>query len=763
MPQIFICCPRFELREMAERIHRRLCDRFGRRAAVIGERMLPPDDFRRYVAEMIGHSDVMLVLIGRRLDRDEMPPIDPVRVEIEAASARGIPIILVPIADSDMLHPSELPASVRGLSNAHTVAIGPGFERGVVELIRSIERVTGQAGDRSAAVAGRGPRGALTLGQMAELRAGIDVIERDAAVVEIAPIPPPPPQESMATPPVVPAAYPGPPIPPPEPPPAARSSARRIGSYAAAAAGAILVGAGGLSYYESVIAPQTSSAPGPPPQPGPSHAIEFDLTDFCRRPSPLTFRDDFAAPDPALGSADPSKVVYRSKGQLIIRPQPGETIARLYPSIEYQRGWVCVTVRVPDGPPAASSDDNAGAVFWASDPENYHAAVVFRDGMYGVYRKQNGAVTTIVPKQAFSAVSSKHGEGNAVQVLFDGPPYEVLINGRKAGTIEGTAGAVSGAVGLVAQSARASRTDWSFSAILAGSDRPVRKSAPALRPKPGRVDISVFSRDLVRAGEDVLVQVFFHRPKDEKTVAGLATEGDHAARRRGRQTLQSDVAVGEQLEVRLEAPRLQVDQPMQEFTWRGQPEACQFLVSLPDDAAGRTYHLIVHVLRKAMPIGKIIFALQGAGLQAMLDERVDIPPADVWRYKRAFVSYSSIDREEVLKGVQYLKAAGIEIVQDVLSFEPGRPWQQQIRDQIDRCDLFFLFWSSHAASSDMVRQEAEYAMQRRRASGGHKPQITPFILEGPPPPAPPPTLAELHFNDPIRYVIAAEAAARASR
>src|SRR5207244_3619018 len=113
-------------------------------------------------------------------------------------------------------------------------------------------------------------------------------------------------------------------------------------------------------------------------------------------------------------------------------------------------------------PLAGAAEDSAGAVFSASDPANYHAAVVFRDGMYGVYRAQRGAVTTVVPKQAFAAISSKPGEANVVQVLSEGPRYEVRINGRQAATVEQAAG--RGSVGLVATSARTMRTDWTFSA-----------------------------------------------------------------------------------------------------------------------------------------------------------------------------------------------------------------------------------------------------------------------------------------------------------
>ena len=66
-----------------------------------------------------------------------------------------------------------------------------------------------------------------------------------------------------------------------------------------------------------------------------------------------------------------------------------------------------------------------------------------------------------------------------------------------------------------------------------------------------------------------------------------------------------------------------------------------------------------------------------------------------------------------------------------------------------------LFWSSKAAKSEWVVREAEYALGRQKKSATDTPRITPIILEGPPVPLPPPALREIHFNDALRYVIAA--------
>jgi hypothetical protein len=46
------------------------------------------------------------------------------------------------------------------------------------------------------------------------------------------------------------------------------------------------------------------------------------------------------------------------------------------------------------------------------------------------------------------------------------------------------------------------------------------------------------------------------------------------------------------------------------------------------------------------------------------------------RYRKAFISYASPDRGEVLKRVQMLRLARIRYFQDVLRLEPGDRWQR---------------------------------------------------------------------------------------
>jgi len=90
-----------------------------------------------------------------------------------------------------------------------------------------------------------------------------------------------------------------------------------------------------------------------------------------------------------------------------------------------------------------------------------------------------------------------------------------------------------------------------------------------------------------------------------------------------------------------------------------------------------------------------------------------------------------------------------------LSIEPGERWEQRLYEEIDRCDLFLLFWSKNAARSEWVLREAERAVARQDASEGTEPDITPIVLEGPPVPEPiPDWLQHLHFNDHLIFLIA---------
>jgi hypothetical protein len=149
MPKIFISYRRDDSAGMAGRLYDRLEARFGRDNIFMDIDAIPLGvDFRDYLQHAVGQCDVLLAVIGRnwfgrnpegarRLD----DPKDFVRIEIEAALARGIPVIPVLIDKVPMPAESELPSSVATLAyrNAILVDHGRDFHGHVDRLIRGIE------------------------------------------------------------------------------------------------------------------------------------------------------------------------------------------------------------------------------------------------------------------------------------------------------------------------------------------------------------------------------------------------------------------------------------------------------------------------------------------------------------------------------------------------------------------------------------------------------------------------------------------------
>jgi hypothetical protein len=247
---------------------------------------------------------------------------------------------------------------------------------------------------------------------------------------------------------------------------------RRLGRYVAQVL--VLVGLGGLAYYFAGPGGVSNPAAQSP------RAVSYDQVagygDSCELFFAQTFRDDFASPPTGWVGADRGEP-SREAGSLVIRPAAGESVALLYPSIEYQRGFVCAKIQSPIGL-AAEAGDSAGIAFWAGDPANYYAVVLHRDGEYSVFRKANGTVATLVPKRAFAAVKTGNEALNTLQVLYSEPRYSVLINGQPAASYDLPSGEKRGMIGLIAGAALNKAGEWKFSGIVAGSDQPLRKSGP---------------------------------------------------------------------------------------------------------------------------------------------------------------------------------------------------------------------------------------------------------------------------------------------
>lgn len=285
------------------------------------------------------------------------------------------------------------------------------------------------------------------------------------------------------------------------------------------------------------------------------------------------------------------------------------------------------------------------------------------------------------------------------------------------------------------------------------SEKQKNESAPDL------VDVSVFTPQRVRPAEAFILQAIFHVEEQKPQVASVAAAIDPGAQERMTKTLRQAVADGQIISAALDIPGATIDQPVQAFVWRGDIEPLQYIVTIPplDESVSVLAKLQVAV--DGVPVASAVWRIALSSDADVANETGAYVP--LARYRRAFVSYSSKDRLEVLKRVQGLQAAGLEVFQDVLDLEPGERWAKALYKHIDDADAFYLFWSENSAASEWVAKEWRYALERAATHPENRPDICPVILTAPPP-MPPAELADRHFNDILAYVVQAhEQAARA--
>ncbi len=259
------------------------------------------------------------------------------------------------------------------------------------------------------------------------------------------------------------------------------------------------------------------------------------------------------------------------------------------------------------------------------------------------------------------------------------------------------------------------------------------------------VNCSIFSPARVTSNTSFLVQVFIYRVEQSELVIAKATARDEVTEERGSTGLGSSLVRGTKLSLALSVKDLSVHDPVQETIWLGEPTSVQFEVFVPPAARPGSFIGTLSVIQDNVPLGKITFKIS-------LDENpsnTDQAPQAVGQalpYELFFISYASKDRPEVIKRVQMLSRLGKRFHQDLLALDPGDRWAGRLYELIDKSDAMLLFWSSNAKSSDWVRREWQYAIDRKGLEF-----ILPVIIEGPPPVDPPSELAELHMNDRLLY------------
>jgi hypothetical protein len=155
MPKIAISYRHSDTAAISGRIFDRLIDRFGEHSVFIDIDNIPFGvDFRGHIKDVLQNTDVLIAVNGSRwIAQDEQgnnrlnQRSDIVRMEIEIALERGVPIIPVLVDGARMPGEGELPDSLKNFVyiNAAPVDTGRDFRQHMDRVIRSIEKVIGAA------------------------------------------------------------------------------------------------------------------------------------------------------------------------------------------------------------------------------------------------------------------------------------------------------------------------------------------------------------------------------------------------------------------------------------------------------------------------------------------------------------------------------------------------------------------------------------------------------------------------------------------
>ena len=149
---IFISYRRADSADVTGRIYDRLINQFGRVAVFKDVDSIPLGyDFREYLDEKVRKCRVVLVIIGDRWLEESGgsgnsrldDPRDFVRIEIESALTRKIPIIPLFVRGASMPPDEKLPESIRSLVYRNGIAIrsDPDFHRDMDRLISALTNI----------------------------------------------------------------------------------------------------------------------------------------------------------------------------------------------------------------------------------------------------------------------------------------------------------------------------------------------------------------------------------------------------------------------------------------------------------------------------------------------------------------------------------------------------------------------------------------------------------------------------------------------
>lgn len=264
---------------------------------------------------------------------------------------------------------------------------------------------------------------------------------------------------------------------------------------------------------------------------------------------------------------------------------------------------------------------------------------------------------------------------------------------------------------------------------------------------PDDVTVSAFATSDVAPGDTVLIQAVVHLASESlETLEAFAKQFDRSAVAYGSSSLVAQMNFGDRIVISLTAfgaTNVDIPHSSQEVVWHGQTMSVGFPVCVSPQFEGKHLALCLGVERFGVPIGRLMFVLP-VGERTIHNRKSLL--GQIEPYRSVFVSYSSDDRPLVNAKLDLLRAMNVRLFFDAETLRAGDDWERKLRDSLDECDLFLLFWSHRSAASKWVQREVELAVERHNGSEARVPDIKPYHVDPPPRASKPEVLRPFHFG-----------------
>lgn len=255
-------------------------------------------------------------------------------------------------------------------------------------------------------------------------------------------------------------------------------------------------------------------------------------------------------------------------------------------------------------------------------------------------------------------------------------------------------------------------------------------------PPVSKVEFSAVVPQRVVKGEWNRIELCLYEEKFRRVVDRLMENAPQGAQELVGNP--QEVAKDTKIRISLSSPDLQGAEAEETQVWIGSYLVFRFPIMVPRDYDRGQICFLARVYFNDVIATTLRFFMDTTSLkeQKLLLERKDI--------LTAFLSYASQDRDSVLdisRGMQKARP-DMDIFLDVDKLRSGENWETILREEIEKRDVLYLFWSKNAQASEWVDKEWRYALAIKGLDA-----IEPVPLVQAAECPPPEELKSKHFND----------------